>query len=515
MSAIVKDGNVYRTEYEQIVHLTEKHNEQIEINKNVSRQLQDLSVSANLGGYNYVRFAFNKNGTFYRFKDEELSTSIASDVNDYFEVFSGNERDIPAYGYYNGHNVILSENGKGDFIANYPTLTLRNVTKNIEETISIFELEVFGGTSLLDYNPQVVKRQLFNILEDLSYNRKTQYVSFDLNKDDVYNFVFVGVISDGADGKSIRPANNQNIETVKMVSKSGDSILFVEDMTEPLYVGSETPLRGDVFIYQSSSSIVKSGSILGEKGEKGDKGDKGDQGIQGVQGIQGNQGIQGVQGVAGQTNPVFRIMDFLDNPQDLPPFSSAIEGDAYIVTKTTGATISYDLYFKTVLGDNWNILPNWGVERPSQGIQGPIGPQGIQGVQGIQGEKGERGASGGIKILYSHNIRFNARVNSNRTIVFLFQIISDKSTAYNFGEIANYFSNFEVGDTIPVNGWEYVTISGETTTSEVISVFRLHQNIYRYVVFNVDSNNKFVKLEKDFNPLTITSLDFKDNVREI
>lgn len=392
---IIKDGNVYRTEYEQLVHLTEKHTEQLSINENVSRQLQELSTATNIGGYNYVRFSFEKAGTFYKIKNDVINTNIISSEGDYFEISSGNEKDIPAYGYFVGNEIKITENGHGDFIYNHTQLLIRNVTKNVQEINSDIELEEFEGTGLLDYNANELKNQIFNVLDDLQYNRKTQYVSFDLNKDGKYNFVFVGVISDGANGKSIKTAIESTFSSILSQCQSGDTILIAEDFIRMINViTGYIPKAGDLILFNSSSSIVKIGSILGEKGEKGDKGDRGVQGIQGVQGEQGPQGIQGQQGLQGYSSPILKIRNIVPNENNLPTYSSIDVGDAYIVINTTTPQITYDLYFKTLDGDDWSIIRNWGYEVGPQGAQGPIGPQGLQGVQGPQGERGEVGPQG-------------------------------------------------------------------------------------------------------------------------
>ena len=91
---LIKDGKVYRTYEEQVDHLTNEHIKQIGINEDVSRQLQDLGVAANLGGFNLVRFAFQKSGTFYQLKTQFNFNSPESEIGDYFEVTSKNQMDI-------------------------------------------------------------------------------------------------------------------------------------------------------------------------------------------------------------------------------------------------------------------------------------------------------------------------------------------------------------------------------------------------------------------------------------
>ena len=135
--SLIKDGKVYRTEYEQIVHLTEKHLEQETINQNVNRQLTDLSVASNLGGFNYVRFAFEKQGTYYKLRDSQIENIIEGSLSgDYFEISSNVIDDIPAYGYLDEDNYIQISFA-GDFMAEYENLVIRNVTKDITSIIML------------------------------------------------------------------------------------------------------------------------------------------------------------------------------------------------------------------------------------------------------------------------------------------------------------------------------------------------------------------------------------------
>ena len=291
---LFKDGNVYRTYEEQVQHLTDKHLEQVSINKDVSSKLKDLYVASNLGGYNLVRFAFNKSGTFYRINNDTISVNITGDVGDYVQIsheyneeFSLNE--IPAYGYFIDNNTIRIDS-KGDFTSSYNQFRILNVTKNTTDTATI-DLQQFDGTSLLDYDPNDVKKQLFNVINDLMYDARTQYVSFDLNNDDKYNFVFVGYGINGENGRSVYAVNNSTIYAITEITTVYDSVLFTEDnLTELVDANAKI---GDVYKYIGNNVWQKQGNIKGEKGEKGDKGEHGEQGIQGVQGTQGIQGIHG------------------------------------------------------------------------------------------------------------------------------------------------------------------------------------------------------------------------------
>ena len=438
--SFIKDGNVYRTEYEQLVHLTEKHLEQETINQNVSRNLFELGNASNIGGYNYVRFSFEKNGIFYRIKNNNINTNILSENGDYFEISSKNENDIPAYGYFNNGVIDISEKGHGDFIYNYENIVVRNVTKNISEQVSGIELEEFNGTGLLDYNANDVKNQLFNILNDLQFNRKTQYVSFDLNKDGKFNFVFVGVISDGTNGLSIRTADEDTFNDVVASSQSGDTILISKSFLRGRSrLGGYAPIRGDLISVISQDTLTVVGSVLGQEGKKGETGQ---QGIQGIQGIQGEKGKDGL------PSPVFRIRNILPNQQELPNISSVDVGDAYIVVNTSNAVISYDLYFKALEVDSWKVLPNWGVDIGPKGEQGIPGPRGFQGVQGIQGEPGIKGKPG------ENGSEFPTRT-------FMINISNLKVSGYTLYLTWN-FSRTQKNDMSKEEFYEYIKQSGQS-----------------------------------------------------
>lgn len=393
--ALYKDGNVIRTYEEQVDHLTKKHLEQIVINENVSADISALSVASNLGGYNLVRFAFEKSGTFY-----ELSSwtgSVTGDEGDYYEVSSGNEEDIPAYGYFGKHGI--SHDYRGDFKFQYPQLTLRNVTKGLEFTVNARYLP-FGGSSLMDYDPNAVKKQIFNVLDDLAYNSKTQYASFDLNRDGLYNFVYLGSTKPGRDGTNIYSTDGVSLQLIVNMISVNDSVLFASDNTTTLI--DANAVTGDVYTYKGNNVWEKQGNIRGQVGATGATGATGEQGIQGVQGVQGIQGEKGDKGDKGDPGDQGILINtgVLNSPSELPPFANAVVGDAYRVINTSGTIVTYDLYFKAKGGTNWDIQPNWGGVKGDKGDKGDQGEQGVQGVQGIQGAKGEDGQSGLVGSMY-------------------------------------------------------------------------------------------------------------------
>ena len=383
--SLYKNGKIIRTYEEQVDHLTKAHLQQLEINKDVSERLQDLSVASNLGGYNLVRFSFARQGVYYRFSNNSISSPLSGDIGDYFEINSSNNLDIPAYGYLNSNgNIELSF--LGDFIANYNTLTFRNITKGTTSESSV-NLIQFLGTWLLDYNPNEKKKQVFNILDDIIYGGRTQYVSFDLNNDGVYNYVYIGANPNGKDGRSIYATIGTDFNQVVQEMQVGDLLLVTVD--NPNIPVIPTAICGDVWEFVSISQFNYKQNIRGPIGPQGPQGIQGPAGKDGNQGPQGIQGPQGPQGPAGKdgSQGLYIQDEILNSPSQLPDFSSAKVGIAYRVINTSGSIVTYDLYFKADNGTTWSIQPNWG------GIPGPEGPQGPAGSDGLQGVQGESGSN--------------------------------------------------------------------------------------------------------------------------
>ena len=400
--SLIKEGKIYRTLEEQLLHLTEKHLEQVAFNKNVSQKLQELTVASNLGGYNLVRYSFSNSESF------SITNYIARDASDleYFKagdfvVFNSfNPDDIPAYG-------IVKEDKTIDFIFNGDYAEARNVLtccKAGEGDGPDFSILMANrmATNLSSLNANDYKKQVFTVLHDVKYGCRTQYVSYDVNGDGKYEFIYIGVDQNGKDGRSIYAISNDTYDNVKNILKTGDLVVVSDNI--PSIVNYETKasgaLTGDVLEFVGSDEFVFKCSILGPMGLRGEKGEKGEQGVQGAQGVQGIQGEKGLQGEKGKDGDGLVIKTgILYNASQLPPFNEAKVGDAYRIINTSGSVVSYDLYFKASDGIDWDIQPNWG---GVQGPQGPQGPQGLQGVQGIQGIQGERGASGICGELYSY-----------------------------------------------------------------------------------------------------------------
>lgn len=408
---LIKDGKVYRTEYEQIVHLTKKHEEQLTINANLSDELARVSMAANQGGYNLVRFSFEKSGTFYRLSDEFIDITLTASEGDYFELSTGKPEDIPAYGFFDSTNPVSGNririSFKGDFTENYTTLTLTNITKGIKNESLAVRMSTFGGTALTDYNANENKRQLFNVIDDLAYGGRTQYVSFDLNRDGVYNFVYVGSVRDGKDGASVYSATNETFDAILPIMKQHDTVLITS--ATPAIPKLPDAVLGDIYEYVGYENLVKVGNIRGPKGEQGVKGDTGATGATGPQGATGATGATGPKGDKGEPGQSLRIHDGIKStPEELPIFSTTLVADAYVVLNTSGAVATYDLYYHAIDGNDWSILPNWG------GVPGPAGPQGPTGATGATGATGPAGVAspGDITALVEGSEYIDVNINS-------------------------------------------------------------------------------------------------------
>ena len=367
--AIYKDENVYRTYEEQVDHLTEAHRKQLTVNSNLSEQLNELIENTSHGGQNLVRFSFLKRGNLYYSLSDSFNSQIqllGGDVGDYVEISSGRPDDIPAYGYISEGGATMCKITlafKGDFIDREAPITMRNVKKgkaNTPAPISTSLWTSFGGTSLNDYDPNDRKKQVFNVLDDVFYNSRTQYGSFDLNGDGVYNFVYLGAVFNGEDGKSVRTTTGSDTAAVVAEMQEGDSILFGADNKTSAVDASAT--AGDLYRFAGNNRFVKMGNIKGAKGDKGDKGDTGDQGIQGVQGPQGAKGAKGDKGDTGDKGvdgksygcPVYC---FLNAPS--VTYTREFDGEVfsgYISCKFTIYTTRLEYNTNITLGDFSNYI---------------------------------------------------------------------------------------------------------------------------------------------------------------
>lgn len=387
--AMYKDGEVIRTYEEQVNHLTEAHREQLGINRVFNERLNEIFLDTGLGGQNLVRFSFERRGTYYRIPKGTIVAPLQGVKNDYVEIHSGKANDIPAYGYYTSQSLVNIVWG-GDYTERYEELLFRNVTSE-QVVTSKFNYQEFAGTSLLDYDANAQKNQTFNVITDLTYNASTQYVSFDLNRDGVYSFVYIGINQKGRDGNSVRSANMNTLSVIAANSKVGDSVLFSEDNTTSLI--DADAVAGDIYTYDGNNAWHKDGNIKGPVGSPGVQGPVGPQGPQGVQGPQGPIGLQGPKGDKGDpgTQGLTIHTGTFSNASQLPAFSTTKVGDAYRVQNISLGYLTYDLYFHAEGGTTWDVQSNWGGIKGDKGDTGPVGPQGPQGPQGEQGLQGEPG----------------------------------------------------------------------------------------------------------------------------
>lgn len=409
--ALIKDGNVYRTPEEQLLHLTEKHLEQLSLNKNLSERLLNIEKEHNKA-HILVRRVSKTDKTSYLCplsinvpRHKLLFPGGDRPRTDYVILESGNPNDIPAHGYYDYNEEKIRLFKYGDYTQKYTKLKACFIGHCERE----IEVELFEGynSQLTNYEPDKHKNAIATVLEDEGYGCTTQYYCCDVTGDGVYEWTYMGCIRNGRDGSSIVVVNSANIETQLNILKTGDFMVFAEDV---IALNAKT---GDVFKFISTSEYSFMGNIRGLQGAQGPRGLQGKQGIQGVQGIQGIQGEQGIQGPKGESGAPGVVIrsGILSSPSELPRFESVKIGDAYRVINTSGSIITYDLYFRTVDGETWDIQPNWGGVPGEQGAQGPRGlqgPQGSQGPQGPQGEKGEQGPQGPAGVdaerMYMHNI---------------------------------------------------------------------------------------------------------------
>lgn len=429
--ALIKDDKIYRTIEEQVAHLTKAHRDQLAMNNNFSNQIAEISENMNLGGYNFVRFSFSKKGTFYRFpSNTEISVSGA-DEGDYFEITSNNTQEIPAYGYYFNGNINISF--RGDFTENYTSLNVKNVTKNFSSEVNVV-LETFDGTGLIDYNPNDRKKQHFNVLTDLTYGTTTQYCSFDLNGDDVYNWVYLGAATKGLDGKDTLVAKNifnntekpsgsytytWNTVNFNREPESGETFLLVYKYNaEEQLSNADSSYIALCFVSSvlnntvsfNISSYVETKGIQGVQGLKGNTGEKGERGEQGEQGEKGERGDVG--------GSILLQSTVLSNPSELPDISTVQNYTAYIVTNTFEGEITYDLYYKGENATEWSVLSNWG------GIPGPAGPTGQTGAQGQPGQAGANGANSWVVFNNRRDGSYSAVVSVGGDAPVLYKIPS-------------------------------------------------------------------------------------------
>lgn len=436
--SLIKDGITYRTVEEQLEHLTEKHTEQLSINRTILERIQGLEATNPLG-YGIVRTVNGAKYPTFSFANDIVDTDELRknlvDVDGYegeFVVFhSNNSNDIPAYGYVKDGNIELIY--RGDYISEYSSLIACFADRS-DHSIEV-NLVSEKCKCLKELDANLYQNQVFTVLEDEHYQCQTQYFSCDLNGNGQYEFVYIGPVRNGKDANQFYLVNASNMTEIIAQLKTGDVILVAEDVPNyNFYIG-------DVCLFIAVGNIAKIGNIRGKKGDKGEKGDKGDQGIQGVQGEQGIPGKDGAKGDKGDPGASGLVIftGVLNNPSELPVFENAKVGDAYRVINTSGNVVTYDLYFKSVNGTDWDIQPNWGGVPGPKGDPGEPGQQGIQGVQGVQGVQGEKG---GTYNEYNVELQFTSgHYFHDGFVCFSYSTINDLGESPSFSDLVNDIIN--------------------------------------------------------------------------
>lgn len=391
----------------------------------LASRISSLEAGANLGGANLVRFAFTTdNNDYYRLMDDlELVTLPATwQSGDYIEVHSRFKNDIPAYGYIDGTMIVLDY--MGDFVIQYGVLKATNITRGTYKQLSIPRYETFAGSMLVDINANNAKSQIVTVLNDMSRNLSTQYVSFDLNDDGIWNWVYIGPIgTDGKDGFSINPFSTlTQYNLILANAKAGDTLLDGAGV-----VFNKGDLK-TILALQPTVVFRDTGNILGPQGEQGEQGLVGPTTLMSIQAITGvtdvaqdsivtiqdtqlNReaklgeyltfiyintatsnsfmvnaivttvgstsitatvlqatmitGVRGPQGTAGPAGQSLNIQEGIYIPTTVPVFNTTAEGDAFIVIDTSGSLNTYMLYIHGAGGTEYTVVDNW------NGVSGP------------------------------------------------------------------------------------------------------------------------------------------------
>lgn len=388
-------------------------------------RVQQLEAGSNLGGANLVRFAFTKSQTSDFYKINTFTITIPSDWQEgnFVEFHNENILDIPAYGYI--VNGLIELQFLGDYTSPVTELLGINTNTGTKAVITNIGTASFNGTSLLDIDSQTHKNQIVNILTDLDRGGTTsQYVSFDLNSDGIWSWIYIGASGrDGQNGTKIFSIATAEQLTLALSQASiGDIFLFgASNLIYPIgdlqKITALTPLVTYEYV----------GNILGPQGIQGVQGIQGEIALTYNSIITINEdpkpsalplanfnrlpiveeyfnapwinsdtnksyicvfkvdsvtptgpvnclliaqgettGEIGPQGIPGQDSGDFlRIKPGIYTPANLPDFATTTERDAFIVSITSGANPTYDLYIHAVGGTAYTIVHNWG------GVPGP------------------------------------------------------------------------------------------------------------------------------------------------
>lgn len=455
--ALIKDGNIYRTVEEQVLHLTKKHLEQNIINNNVSNKLNELTIVSGYGGYNVVRYGLAKPNTVNskRFTAQILGISdINEPAGSYVEISIPSDKNIPAYGYipeYDLHQIRLEFYGDfvdipaGDLVQF--TLVFQPSGNKYIKQYNLSMLSNYSGTSLRDYDANDRKNQLFNVLEDLTYNASTWYASFDLNNDDTYSYVFIGINEKQSEATKVYAVGtNEEWNTVKTQLRARDIVILTADID----AGSNGTIMECVTA--APLFVTIKGNIRGPKGNDGLPGSPGQTGPQGEPGEKGRDGEQGPRGPQGEPGDGLLVHSTIySSPANLPAFDSVMVNDAFIVLNTSTPVVTRDLYFRATDGTTWTVISGWG------GVPGPEGPAGRDGEQGPTGPAGKDGVG----------LRNVVAIPINDTIVTLDYTdgvlkISGYSKVREVGEGTQEF-DVNTSTKIPIKGSDSIVVDVDET----------------------------------------------------
>lgn len=299
MSVLIKDpvDGVLRLASEQITKNATDINSLKSYDVELNTRISELEQGSVIGGANLVRFALERSGdVFYRVNTYTLPDGFTIDVGDYFELSSSEIDDIPAYGYgmaNNELNIVFTGDFEQQTTGLPATLTLINSTQGTISTITITDYMSFYGTSLRELDAQTNKGMIVRVLDDIERgNISAQYVSFDLNADDIWSWVYIGAAgSNGSNGYSLWTAGSDDGLTSAVENmRVGDTVMLAADgidkskydMPSGTISATQNYTRGDLYTLDSKPTTLVTaytwtwgGNILGPIGYTGATGETG------------------------------------------------------------------------------------------------------------------------------------------------------------------------------------------------------------------------------------------------
>ena len=164
-----------------------------------------------------------------------------------------------------GFSSWIINNSKGDTTENF-NITFGEVIDNtISANITSSDVSVSFDALEADLCTNEITNGDGNV-EDLNYGARTQYVSFDLNSDGVYNYVYLGANPIGENGKNVYTINNLNSSEILNKSVYGDSIIVAISSSSDIIPGFTSNI-GDVYQKTGDSTYKYIGNIRGPQGD--------------------------------------------------------------------------------------------------------------------------------------------------------------------------------------------------------------------------------------------------------